>query len=46
MRLGQRESADTQEYEPYKQKGMCMDLDAIEDELSFVSSAVGFAGLR
>ena len=37
-----KESADTQEWEPYKQKGMDRDVDESRDELSFVPSAVGF----
>ena len=39
-----KESADTQEYDPYKQKSMDMDVDEIEDELSFVPSAIDFVG--
>ena len=41
-----RESADTQEYVPYEQKGMDMNVDETENELRFVPSAVGFIGLR
>ena len=39
-----REPADTQEHEPYKQKGMDKNVDETEDELRFVPSAVGFTG--
>ena len=33
-----KESVDTEEYEPYKQKGMDVDVDENEDDLSFVPS--------
>ena len=39
-----KESADTQEYDPHKQKRMDTDVDESEDELSFVPSAIDFVG--
>ena len=39
-----KESADTQEYDPHKQKGMDTDVDESEDELSLVPSAIDFVG--
>ena len=38
MAVARKESADTQEYEPHRQKGMDLDMDEIQDELSFVPS--------
>ena len=37
-----KESVDTQEYEPYRQKSMDMDVHESEDESSSVPNAVGF----